>query len=171
MTDEQIIIDGVNVKDCKRRIGKYNFCRYYKRPCAENNYNCIWKKYLRKEQECEELKETVAKIKEICNSVENIENINSLYDAKLSGMYLQANKILQKISKCEIDCKYCDMKNKEGKEMTAKVLINVIILCVIINLVMVVKIHNRIEQINKGYMAQEAVTVPSGLPANLEVVY
>ena len=59
MTDEQIIIDGVNVKDCKRRIGKYNFCRYYKRPCAENNYNCIWKKYLRKEQECEELKKTV----------------------------------------------------------------------------------------------------------------
>ena len=57
MTDKQIIIDGVNIKDCKRRIGKDNFCRYYKRPCAENNYNCIWKKYLRKEQECEELKE------------------------------------------------------------------------------------------------------------------
>lgn len=53
MTDKQIIIDGVDVKDCKRRIGKDNFCRYYKRPCAENNYNCIWKKNLRKEQECE----------------------------------------------------------------------------------------------------------------------
>ena len=53
---DEIIIDGVNVKDCKRRIGKDNFCRYYKRYCAENNYNCIWKKYLRKEQECEELK-------------------------------------------------------------------------------------------------------------------
>ena len=50
------MIDGVDVKDCKRRIGKDNFCRYYKRPCAENNYNCIWKKYLRKEQECERLK-------------------------------------------------------------------------------------------------------------------
>ena len=57
MTDKQIIIDGVDVKDCKRRIGKDNFCRYYKRPCTENNYNCVWKKYLRKEQECEELKE------------------------------------------------------------------------------------------------------------------
>ncbi len=55
--------------------------------------------------------------------------------------------------------------------MSSRVLLNVIILCVIINLVMVVKIHNRIEQINKGYMAQEAVTVPSGLPNNLEVVY
>ena len=47
-------------------------------------------------------KQTLAEIKEICNSVENIENINSLYDAKLSGMFLQAKKILQKISKCEI---------------------------------------------------------------------
>ena len=56
MTDKQIIIDGVDVKGCKRRIGKDNFCRYYKRPCTENNYNCIWKKYYRKEQECEELK-------------------------------------------------------------------------------------------------------------------
>ena len=57
MTDKQIIIDGVDIKDCKRRIGKDNYCRYYKRLCSENNYNCIWKKYLRKEQECEELKE------------------------------------------------------------------------------------------------------------------
>ena len=52
--------------------------------------------------ENEKLKQTLAEIKEICNSVENIENINSLYDAKLSGMYLQANKILQKISECEV---------------------------------------------------------------------
>ena len=64
MTDKQIIIDGVNIKDCKRRIGKDNYCRYYKRPCSENNFNCIWKKYLRKEQECEELKKQVEVIKE-----------------------------------------------------------------------------------------------------------
>ena len=55
MDDKQIIIDGVNVKDCKRRKGKDNYCRYYKRPCSENNYNCIWKKYYRKEQECFQL--------------------------------------------------------------------------------------------------------------------
>ena len=47
------------------------------------------------------LEQTLAEIKKICNSVENIENVNSLYDAKLSGMYLQANKILQKISEAE----------------------------------------------------------------------
>ena len=55
------------------------------------------------EQYIEKLKQTLAEIKEICNSVENIENINSLYDAKLSGMFLQANKILQKISECEVN--------------------------------------------------------------------
>ena len=65
MTDKQIIIDGVDIKNCKRRIGKDNYCRYYKRLCSENNYNCIWKKYLRKEQECEELKEKVKKYGEI----------------------------------------------------------------------------------------------------------
>ena len=65
MTDKQIIIDGVDIKDCKRRIGKDSFCRYYKRPCAENNYNCIWKKYLRKEQECEELKKGYSELTDI----------------------------------------------------------------------------------------------------------
>ena len=65
MTDKQIIIDGVDIKDCKRRIGKDNFCRYYKRTCAENNYNCIWKKYLRKEQECEELKSDLTDLSKI----------------------------------------------------------------------------------------------------------
>ena len=55
----------------------------------------------KKQQECEKYKQAFDEIKEICNSVENIENINSLYDAKLSGMFLQANKILQKISEVE----------------------------------------------------------------------
>ena len=65
--------------------------------CNEALYNAnLYAKEYRK------LKQTLAKIKEICNSVENIENVNSLYDAKLSGMYLQANKILQKISESEV---------------------------------------------------------------------
>ena len=54
------------------------------------------------EKQINKLATTIEKIKEICNSVENIENINSLYDAKLSGMYLQAKKILQKIIECEV---------------------------------------------------------------------
>ena len=60
------------------------------------------KKSIRITAENSKLEQTLIEIKEICNSVENIENINSLYDAKLSGMYLQANKILQKISECEV---------------------------------------------------------------------
>ena len=48
--------------------------------------------------ELDQLKQTLTEIKEMCNSVENIENVKSLYDAALSGMYLQANKILKKIS-------------------------------------------------------------------------
>ena len=54
---EEKIIDGVNVAGCRRRIGKNSYCRYFKRPCADNNFNCIWKQKARLEQENEELKE------------------------------------------------------------------------------------------------------------------
>lgn len=56
MDKEKIIIDGVDVKNCRRRIGKNNYCRYFKRLCSENNFNCVWKQLARKTQECEELK-------------------------------------------------------------------------------------------------------------------
>lgn len=94
MTDKQIIIDGVDIKDCKRRIGKNNFCRYYKRPCAENNYNCIWKKYLRKEQECKELKQTLTEIKEIAKW--------HTTSADSEDVQEDMKQILQKISECEV---------------------------------------------------------------------
>ena len=127
MTDKQMIIDGVDVSGCS--YYQHNMCTATKDDygdcslcCQDYDMNdCYYKQLKRKEQECEELKhkvelmmdcasckvdeykQTLAEIKEICNSVENIENINSLYDAKLSGMYLQAHKILQKISKCEVE--------------------------------------------------------------------
>ena len=172
MTNEQIIIDKVNVSGCEYL---YTDSKYNDKCCSASiGGDCLCKpsemlcvKYVehlkeqlkRKEQECEHWKKAndeknelliklgcptkatakrmvfclqeqldklkaendlyknahkteqdrrrsyenaLAEIKEICNSVENIENINSLYDAKLSGMYLQAHKILQKISECEI---------------------------------------------------------------------
>ena len=124
MTDKQIIIDYKNLcKNYSKEVGCYNT---FDGSC--NKEQCFTYRLLQllqaKEQECEKLKEaidsllkiqyqladsctkyeqTLTEIKEICNSVENIENINSLYDAKLSGMYLQVNKILQKISKCEVN--------------------------------------------------------------------
>ena len=113
-------------------IDTLDYCRQNFKPCEDVDVKyCYYKQLKHKEQECERLKEdierwksnfngkvsaieellqqldqlkkTLTEIKEICNSVENIENINSLYDAKLSGMYLQAHKILQKISECEVE--------------------------------------------------------------------
>ena len=96
MTDKQIIIDGVNVKDCKRRIGKDNFCRYHKRPCAENNYNCIWKKYLRKEQECEALQMSENEAVEIIAELKAYKDVNE--DFKTAWEELKAeNDELKKI--------------------------------------------------------------------------
>ena len=127
MTDKQIIIDGVDIKDCKRRIGKDNFCRYYKRPCAENNYNCIWKKYLRKEQECEELKkaidgllkiqyqladsctkyeQTLAEIKEMLKEIcmeECSFDWNKTSKKHCGDCDCRYGRILQKISECEVE--------------------------------------------------------------------
>ena len=83
-------------------------CKYYDDDTFKVFYECKAQKALQLSANsvttkyCDLLK-TLTEIKEICNSVENIENINSLYDAKLSGMFLQANKILQKISECEVE--------------------------------------------------------------------
>ena len=64
-----------------------------------------------------------------------------------------------------------NVKYKEGKEMTGRVLLNVIIIFLIINLITVLKINHRMNEINNSLTAKEAVTLPSGLPENLEVIY
>ena len=69
MDKEEIIIDRVNVKDCKRRIGKNNYCRYFKRPCADNNFNCIWKQHERLKEENVKLKKALSDIKEIVKEI------------------------------------------------------------------------------------------------------
>ena len=71
MTDKQIIIDGVDVSGCKNLMqGIVPFgCMEDRKTCScMNNPNCLYKQLKRKEQECEELKEEVAKARiEICN--------------------------------------------------------------------------------------------------------
>lgn len=56
MNNEQIIIDGIDVSGCEHfdDSGNYNCrgCRWCK-----DNPNCHYKKWKRKEQECEELKD------------------------------------------------------------------------------------------------------------------
>lgn len=69
MSKEEIIIDGVNVKDCKRRIGKNSYCRYFKRHCADNNFNCIWKQHERLKEENVKFKKALSDIKEIVKEI------------------------------------------------------------------------------------------------------
>ena len=73
MTDNQIIIDGVDVSKCghyhygkceidydewNNEIIRYNEC--------QNNPNCYYKQLKREKQECKRLKQTLTEIKEIC---------------------------------------------------------------------------------------------------------
>ena len=61
MTDKQIIIDGVDVSGCENALqGKHTIlCASSEdRALCDANKNCLYKKYKRKEQECEELKQT-----------------------------------------------------------------------------------------------------------------
>ena len=61
MTDKQIIIDGVDVSGCENygetMVKTHNCTLYdeYLRPCKGTN--CYYKKWQRKEQECERTKE------------------------------------------------------------------------------------------------------------------
>ena len=70
MTDKQIIIDGVPVQDClflaTNKMGDDigTYCRDFNGSC-KNIQNCYFKRWQRKEQECEELKEKVKKYGEI----------------------------------------------------------------------------------------------------------
>ena len=113
MTDKQIIIDGVNVKDCKRRIGKDNFCRYHKRPCAENNYNCIWKKYLRKEQELQEAMDNYVQLD--LQRVKEYNELVDLYKAKEQECEELKETLteIKEIVRQEIVCDYCNFQGTD----------------------------------------------------------
>lgn len=114
MNKKEIIIDGVNVKDCKRRFGKNSYCRYFKRPCADNNFNCIWKQHERLKEENKALRKRFEKLvsdlgwhcvqctKEADNCMLRIEN------EKLK-------KTLQEIEKLSENA-YC-LTNRTNKDM------------------------------------------------------
>ena len=80
--NEQIIIDDLDTRcpyHCSEKIGQCN------NPSPENKYvycfdykDCIYKLYARKEQECEELKEEVALLKESNSKLQPIEDANSI---------------------------------------------------------------------------------------------
>ena len=84
MNKEEIIIDGVNVKDCKRRIGKNSYCRYFKRPCADNNFNCIWKQHERLKEENARLKKTLQELEDLSLKTYDVADFQMYFD-KLRG--------------------------------------------------------------------------------------
>ena len=63
MTDKQILIDGVDVSGCEYFLKGYCYCinhiveRMSENEFCKDNPNCYYKQLLRKEQECEELKD------------------------------------------------------------------------------------------------------------------
>lgn len=78
-----------------------------------NNPNCLYKQLKRKEQECEELKQTLTEIKPIlefyANSNMGEEHPDKTYHIMLNGSYIMvydpkpARQALQKISECEVE--------------------------------------------------------------------
>ena len=109
---EEIIIDGVDVKNCRRRIGKNNYCRYFKRLCSENNFNCVWKQLARKTQECEELKKEIInkneKIKELRFSVSDLTNRLCYLNAEKSFRIVDLEQALDTVSEYIKDnCNSC----------------------------------------------------------------
>ena len=69
MENKQIIIDGVDVSGCCQYMPRYmedydidtlDYCRYHFKPCKDVDVKyCYYKQLVRKEEECEELKETI----------------------------------------------------------------------------------------------------------------
>ena len=91
----------------ERFEAKKQECERLRFPMQDTNYAILAKEEF---EEYKKLKQTLAGIKEMCNSVENIENVKSLYDAALSGKYLQAKEILQKINEGEVKTMSCYKK-------------------------------------------------------------
>ena len=120
MTNKQIIIDGINVSECPYYIDSEGSCSSQDCECIKCIHNvCFYKDYKAKEQECEELKETIngllkiqyqladsckkyiqtlTEIKEIARGVRNYLDCPSPRDVRY-----EMDIILQKISECEAE--------------------------------------------------------------------
>lgn len=97
MTDKQIIIDDVLVKDCcyfdYENDGYEDSCYIHQNECSAQN--CYYKQLKRKEQECKELKETLAEIKGIAEW--------HTTGADSEDVQEDMKQILQKIRKYEVE--------------------------------------------------------------------
>ena len=99
MTDEQIIIDGVDVSGCEHLMqGIVPFgCMEDRKTCScMNNPNCLYKQLKRKEQECEKAKQNAQDTYDLWQAL--IESFNILQDEKI---------------KLEQECERLKEENKE----------------------------------------------------------
>ena len=77
------------IRNCPAFDSKYNECHSKIEP---HKIYCI---------DCTDC--VLKQIVELCKEVENIENVETLYDAAQSGMFLQANRILQLLDIQEVE--------------------------------------------------------------------
>ena len=76
MVDKKVIIDGVNVSECKHYTGNVDYLSNKDWTCraemintrCEDYPNCYFKQRKEKEQECETYKQTLDEISEIANA-------------------------------------------------------------------------------------------------------
>ena len=131
MTDKEIIIDGVDVSECRYLFDDTSYkrsktsCSITLKDCKYLGDKCYFKQLKRKERECEELeeqlelntanavvidmaqrlyklKQTLTEIKDYCNKYQQ----NSIGFKKY---------ILQKISECEAENEYRAKRTINGK--------------------------------------------------------
>ena len=124
MTDKQIIIDGVDVSECPYYIDSEGACSSHDCECIKCIHNvCFYKDYKAKEQECEKLKEAIDSLLKIqyqladsCTKYEQtLTEIKEIAETAAKCLYATksddyadgyrwlGNKILQKISECEVE--------------------------------------------------------------------
>ena len=117
MTDKQIIIAGVNVAGCIRLQDDEISCDLGGE--CKGWENCYYKQFKRKEQECERLKNAYTRLNSLyndnCNFTDKLEQtlteikeiadriVNDYDWNQATRMSEEAEKILQKISECEVE--------------------------------------------------------------------
>ena len=131
MTDEQIIIDGIDVSKCEFLIinndkqlcrciksdlfGGIEFVENAKNGNCKDNPNCYYKQLKRKEEECERLKEEIKHYKQIAQYHGNLSVKYTNKSAKLKQTLAEIEKQVKAMNnECfysYFDCMNCDMKN------------------------------------------------------------
>lgn len=109
MTENKpIIIDGVDVNRCKHFKNRTCIADYlltdmdFSEAKCKLCKDCYFKQLARKTRECEQAEQKLEKVRQVCAKAKNVgENINDMYTAKLSGLYLKSRQILQIIDEVE----------------------------------------------------------------------